>query len=224
MKKFYVVIFLALLAACFSTADGEETGPYFVKVNGGGSLPSLPRMSDELSLQGDENISLGYNFCVSFGRTFLEKSYAMEVYFTVSRYPEFSFQNEAKEFEGNITHYNYALVIKKCFRSDAEKLFPYAGIGLGYGRTSIAAAGGRIDGLEGLALLQLEYRVADNIGLLAEGVYTTSFKEDRYSSPFLEASNEDYIPDSNGEPLNDIFSSVEFRFGVKIWLRPPKRF
>ena len=157
-------------------------------------------------------------------RTFFERQWAAEVYFSVSRYPTFHYENSFEAFNGKATHYGFAVVLKKCLLPESESFIPWIGIGAGYGQLSVVSGAGKIDGFEGLVQLELEQRIRGNISIHAEGVWSPPFSEERYSSPFLEGVNQDVIYDSDENPLNDAFSAFEFRIGVKIWLRPPKQY
>jgi hypothetical protein len=95
---------------------------------------------------------------------------------------------------------------------------------MGYGYTNISRAGGKIDGLQGMVLLQFESRIKDNLTLFMETTFLTTFDRSKYDSSFLESSAYDAILDSNGEPLEERFSSVDLRIGIQAWLKPPSKY
>ncbi|MBU8921354.1 MAG: hypothetical protein KOO63_05995 [Bacteroidales bacterium] len=221
MKALSLFIITTLIAVIPSiSAAGENR--FYLKASGGGSHPILPSLSSELSLQGNEDLSVGYGLAVSLGKTFQNGSWAGEAWVAVSRYPAIHYQNDFENFDADLTKYSYAFVFKRCLRPDSKSFVPWVGIGLGYGSANLINGTGKLDGFEGLAVLQLEHRVKDNISLLVEGIYLISFSEKRFSSPFLETSHHDAIRDSAEKPLNDRFSSFDLRIGVNIWLKPPR--
>jgi hypothetical protein len=220
VKAIRLLIIIAIISV-IPTLTAAEESRFYLKASAGGSYPMLPSLSDELSLQGDEALSPGYSLAVSLGKAFRNKSWAGEVWLSVSRYPSILYQNDFEDFEADLTKYSYAFVFKKCLRPGSKSFVPWAGIGLGYGSASMVSGAGKLDGFEGMAVFQMEHRVKDNISLLLEGVYSISFSEKRFSSPFLEISNNDAILDSIERPLNDRFSSFDLRIGINVWLKPP---
>lgn len=209
----------AIIFISASTASAQE-GDVFLKVSGGGSYPILNDLQDELEVQGEDVFGTGYSLSVSLGRIAWNRVFGAELYFAVSRYPEFFYANEADTFDGQVAHYDFMLLVKRNLYPGNERLRPWLGIGLGYGYSNIARSNGKNDGFQGMASLQVESRVASNIALFAELTYISSFTRDEYDSKFLEASAYDAITGSDGEPLSDRFMSVDFRVGITAWLRP----
>ncbi|MCK4538181.1 MAG: hypothetical protein KAV42_05225 [Candidatus Krumholzibacteria bacterium] len=221
MKTFRLFIITTLIAVIPAMSSARESR-FYLKASGGGSYPMLPSLTTELSIQGNEALSTGYSFAVSLGKTFRNGGWAGEAWLTVSRYPSIHYQNNFEDFNANLSKYSYAFVFKRCLRPGSKSFVPWVGAGLGYGSASLVSGAVKLDGFEGLTLLQLEHRIKDNISLLVEGIYSISFSEKRFSSSFLETSHYDTILDSMENPLNDRFSSFDLRIGVTIWLKPPR--
>ncbi len=231
MKKGTAAVALFLVSILLSHPSEAGESKYFFRFAAGTSLPFIKNLSDELALQGQNSVSPGYSVGVSLGRAFMNNSWSLEGHISISRYPIFHYENNFpedndafQEFEGRLLHYGYFVILKKCFRPGKDKLVPYAGIGAGYGKLDLSSGGGKIDAPEIQVLLQLEHRVGSHVCILAECIWTPLISEEQYSSPFLVENDYDYIAGSNGQPLDDGFSSVDFRLGVKVWLKPPKNF
>jgi hypothetical protein len=75
-----------------------------------------------------------------------------------------------------------------------------------------------------MLLLQFESRIKDNITFFVEGTFLSTFNRDKYDSSFLESSDYDAILDSNGDPLDERFTSVDLRIGIQAWLKPPSKY
>lgn len=227
MKRIFSLVVLLTLSAAAAGSKADQ-GRFFTKFTGGVCVPYLSGLDEELELQGRSGVDPGIAFAVSIGRTLLDDNIAVELSFNLSRHPTFYYNNGlegdlADEFYGKLTHYGFHLAAKKCFRPGSTRFVPYAGMGLGYGNTSLISGGGKIDGFESIAFIQLEHEVRENIRIIAEGMYCWAWTDKKYSSPFLEESDYDNIIDSNELPLEDRYSSIEFRVGVTILLKPLKR-
>lgn len=209
-----------LLAVSVPSSAGAAEDVYF-RAAGGGSHPVMPSLSDELSAQGVDGLSIGWTAGVSLGRTFSDRAWAAELWAEIGRFPSFAYVNEYEEFEADLTAYSFLLVGKRRLLPPGGRLTPWIGLGAGYGQTTIARGGGRIDGFQAAGLLQLESRLRDNISLLVEGSWLIMPGSREFDSPFLEGSAQDRILDSGGDPLSEQYSSWSLRVGVVVRLRPP---
>ena len=214
---------LLLIAALTAPAAAEDSN-IFLKTTIGGSYPFMQNLNAELKTQGRCELSTGLSFSMSIGRAFSKHKWGLELWFDIARYQSFKYENVYESFEGDMTHYNYMLVGKRNLWPSNEIFRPYLGAGLGYGYTTISSAGGKLDGLQGMILLQFESRVKDNITMFLESTFLTTFDKDKYDSSFLESSAHDTILDSNGEPLNERFSTIDLRIGIQVWLKPPSKY
>jgi len=213
-------VLIAALSVPASAADSNV----FMKATVGGSYPFMENLNAELRTQGRHELSAGLSLSMSIGRTFFNHKWALELWFDYARFQSFKYENAYENFEGDMTHYNYMLVGKRNLWPSNEIFRPYLGVGAGYGYTNIARAGGKIDGIEGMVLLQFETRIKDNITMFFESTFLTTFNPSKYDSSFLESSVYDAIQNSSGDPLDERFSSVDLRIGVQVWLKPPSRF
>jgi len=224
MRSFARLAGVMTLAATLAAPAAAADSNVFLKVAVGGSYPFLQNLNDELETQGRDQLATGASIGISLGRMFSERKWGLEAWFDLARYQSFKFENEYESFEGDMTHYNFMLVGKRNLSPSNEKFRPYIGAGMGYGYTNIARAGGKIDGLQGMILLQFEARIRDNIALLLESNFLTTFDKSNYDSSFLESSDYDTILDSNGDPLEDRFTSIDLRIGIQVWLKPPSKY
>lgn len=214
------LLLIAALAAPAAAADSNV----FLKATLGGSYPFMQNLNSELKTQGRCELSTGLSFSMSIGRMFANHKWGLELWFDLARYQSFRYENEYEDFEGDMTHYNYMLVGKRNLWPSNETFRPYLGAGIGYGYTNISSAGGKIDGLQGMVLLQFESRIKDNITMFLESTFLTTFDKDKYDSSFLESSVYDTIVDSNGDPLDERFTSIDLRIGIMVWLKPPSKY
>lgn len=212
----------ALLALLAPAALRAEAGPdnFYLKAGAGYSVPFLDALSGELELQGRGGVDPGYCFGVSLGRTLKRKSFALELHFVVSFYPEFDYGNEHENiFTGNLSHYGYSLVFRKRLPSPSRRLDVSLGAGLGYGRTNLISGGGKISTFEALAILHLEIPASRNAGVFLDATYCSGLQKDSFDNPFIENVPDDVIRDSSGDPLMDRFGAVEIKIGAVIWLK-----
>ncbi len=221
MKNLIITVFALLIVSIPFTPGACVESTFYLKANIGASQPFLSNLSDELVRQGKERVKPGYAFSVALGRSFLEKRWAVDACFTMVFYPGFDYENEHEDFVGDLRHYGYYLVVKRCFRPEGERFIPYAGVGLGYGMTNLLSGGGRIGAFEGLATFQAESVLKDNISIMFESVFALGFQEKRFEKPFLENVREDVIRTSGNGLLEDRYSAFDIRLGIIIRLKPP---
>ncbi len=223
--RFYSSIAAALLLIAALTAPAAaQDSNVFLKTTIGGSYPFMQNLNSELKSQGRCELTTGLSFSMSIGRLFAKRKWGLELWFDVARYQSFKYENAYESFEGEMTHYNYMLVGKRNLWPSNDIFRPYLGAGFGYGYTNISRAGGKLDGLQGMILLQFESRIKDNITMFVESTFLTTFDKDKYDSSFLESSNYDAIFDSNGDPLDERFTSIDLRIGIMAWLKPPSKY
>jgi len=224
MRFFTSMVAALLLAAALTAPAAAADSNVFLKSTIGGSYPLMANLNNELQTQGRCELSSGLSFSMSIGRAFAQHKWGLELWFDLARYQSFKYENAYESFEGDMTHYNFMLVGKRNLWPSNEIFRPYLGAGVGYGYTNIARAGGKIDGLQGMIILQFESRIKDNLTLFMESTFLTTFDKSKYDSSFLESSAYDAILDSNGVPLEERFSSVDLRIGIQAWLKPPSKY
>jgi hypothetical protein len=223
MRRFAITALILLAAASFA-APAWADGNVFLKFTAGGSYPFMNNLNDELKAQGRCGLTTGLSASVSVGRLFAGRKWGAELWFDVARYQSFKYENAYESFSGDITHYDFMLVGKRNLWPSNANFSPYIGAGLGYGYTNIARSGGKIDGMQGMVLLQFESMIKDNITMFIESSFVTTFNKSKYDSSFLESSAYDAILDSNGDPLDERFTSVDLRIGIQAWLKPPRKY
>lgn len=198
--------------------EGEDT--FYLKATLGYVTPLIPSLSDELDRQGrGEELGKGGGLCVTLGRSFLGRSWGIELSAYVSLYTSFRYLNEYEDFYGDLKHYGFGGVVTRRFPLQGGALVPVIGFGAAYGRTELISGGGKLDLFEGITLARVERRIRGNIGILGEFVYTSSLTEDTFESPYLENVSGDVIFTSDYEALEGRFTSLEFRIGVIVWLQ-----
>jgi outer membrane protein W len=231
MRSFTKMTAALLLVAALSAPAAAQNSPtiaqdsnVFMKATIGGSYPFMENLNTELKTQGRCELSTGVSFSMSIGRAFSQHKWALELWFDLARYQSFKYENAYEDFEGDMTHYNFMLVGKRNLWPSNNIFRPYIGAGFGYGYTNIARAGGKIDGLQAMLLMQFESRIKDNLTMFLETTFLTTVDRSKYDSSFLESSAYDAIQDSNGDPLEERFSSVDLRIGIQAWLKPPSKY
>ena len=214
------IIMLILAIVLASPLNAEDGDTFYFKATLGYSKPFIPTLSDELSRQGlGEELGQGGGLNVSLGRSFLNKSWAVEFSAYISLYTSFKYLNEYEDFYGDMRHFGFGGVVLKRFPLGGDALAAAIGGGAAYGRTELISGGGKLDVFEGIALARVERKIRDNIDLAAEIVYTSGFAEDTFDSPYLENVSGDVLFTSDYEALEARFTSLEFRFGVIVWLK-----
>lgn len=231
MRSFTKIAAALLLIAALSAPAAAQNSPtiskdgnVFMKATVGGSYPFMENLNAELKTQGRCELSAGASFSMSIGRAFSKHKWALEAWFDFARYQSFKYENDYESFEGDMTHYNFMLVGKRNLWPTNEIFRPYIGAGFGYGYTNIARAGGKIDGLQAMLIVQFESRIKDNLAMFFESSFLTTLDRSNYDSSFLESSAYDAIQDSNGDPLDERFSSVDLRIGIQAWLKAPAKY
>lgn len=146
-----------------------------------------------------------------------------EANFSASFYQSFHYLNDYdqdgeydEDFEGNLSHQHYALIIRRVLLPGNESFSPFIGLGAGYGVTNLISGGGKLGAFEWQVLAGVETKIKANFSLLLEADYRSAFTTDTYDSPHLENVEGDAVYDSNGSPLEDRFSSFELRIGIVI--------
>jgi len=198
-----------------------QTDRFFFKAAGGYSHPFLPNLSNELETQGHDGLRGGFGGCIALGRTLVEKRWALEFSLAIAYYPSFDYENEFDAFEGKMSHYDFAVIFKRCLLPDAERIVPSIGAGLGYGITNLISGGGKIQTVHALALAQLEAPINDDVSFLLEASYGAGLESKTFENPFLENVPGDVVLDANGIPLEDRFSGFTVRIGIMVWLKAP---
>jgi opacity protein-like surface antigen len=203
---------------CFEQEEG-----YFIRVSGGYSKPGLKNLSDELAVQGSEELKSGYGISVSLGHSVFSENWLVEANFSASFYRSFHYLNDYdqdneydEDFEGNLSHQHYALIVRRVLMPGNERFTPFIGLGAGYGVTNLISGGGKLGAFEWQVLGGFETRIKTNFSLLLEADYRAAFTTDTFDSPHLENVEGDAVYDSNGALLEDRFSSLEFRIGIVI--------
>ena len=218
VRRTLLILILAILLAPPLGAEEEDT--FYLKATLGYSRPFIPALSDELSRQGSgEELGHGGGLNVSLGRSFLNRSWAVELSAYISLYTSFRYLNDYEDFYGDMKHFGFGGVVVKRFPLGGDALAAAIGAGAAYGRTELISGGGKLDVFEGIALARVERRIRDNIDLAAEIAYTRGFAEDTFDAPYLENVSGDVLFTSDYEALEDRFACLEFRLGVIVWLK-----
>ncbi len=220
VQRALITLTLAIVLASPLRGEPEGEDTFYLKATLGYNMPFIPALSDELSRQGlGEKLGQGGGLNISLGRSFLNKSWAVEFSAYISLYTSFRYLNEYEDFYGDMRHFGFGGVVAKRFPLGGDDLTAVLGIGGAYGRTELISGGGKLDVFEGIALARAERKIRENIGLLAEIAYTSGFTEDTFDSPYLENVSGDVLFTSDYEALEARFTSLEFRLGVIIWLK-----
>jgi len=212
LSIFLVVIFCSPLLA----ADGR----FYVRLGTGASIPSLKNLNDELELQGQEKVGVGYGLGVSLGYTFFDERWSLEAHFSTTFYPAFDYDNEYEYFPAKLKHYTYMLVARHNFMSESGRFRPTLGAGIGYGQTSLIVGGGKLGALEGLVTGRLDVSIKSNLDLAFECSYYAGLQSKVFGNPFLENFDTDIVQNSAGDALEDTFRSLDVRIGLTLWLKP----
>ncbi|MBD3180383.1 MAG: hypothetical protein GF417_12870 [Candidatus Latescibacteria bacterium] len=217
MKRifFIISIFLILLSG-ISRAERDEL---FFKVGAGAGASLLNNLSDELETQGNELPFPEYSISVSMGKTFSNNTIRAEAVFGFSLLQDVRYQNEYENFTETMSHYDFALMVRRVFAPERKILSPSLGVGIGYGRTNLIEGAGRIDSFELLGSLQVDSEVRDNMDIFVELFYVQGVSEKKFGSPFLENLDSDVLLDSSGNPLKDRYGVAGLRIGITVWLR-----
>ena len=223
MKRTLVAVIIAIAITSPLRGEEEGTDTFYFKATLGYNRPIIPALSDELDKQGlGEELGQGGGLNISLGRSFLNRSWAVELSAYVSLYTSFRYLNEYEDFYGDMRHFGFGGVVTKRFPLQEDVLAAVVGIGAAYGRTELISGGGKLDVFEGIALARAERKIRGNIWLLAEFAYTTGFTEDAFDSPYLENISGDALFTSDNEALEARFTCLEFRVGVIVWLPKSK--
>lgn len=217
MKRLLPVFLVMILAASPCLAQHKDT--FYLKAAAGYSLPLLSALADELDNQGlGEQLPDGGSISITLGRTFFERSWTVEFSASLSLYRSFKYENEYEDFTGKMSNYAFTGAVTKRFPLRGGKIVPIIGLGMSFGQTNLVAGGGKLKAVETHALFDLEWKVAESIGLLTGITWRAGVTDDTFESPYLENVTGDVIFDSDGEPLEDRFQAVDFRVGVIVWL------
>ncbi len=212
-----LIIFISLSAINSPGALAQDEGlDFFIRVSGGYSAPELENLSGELTSQGSDELGDGYGISLSLGSSLMGSAWMAEATFSASFYESFFYQNEYEDFEGNLSHQRYGLIIWRDLMPGSSRFTPFAGAGLGYGTTKLISGGGKLGSFQWEALGGMQIRVKGNFSLLMEANYRSSFTGDTYDSPYLKNVEGDAVYDSGGSPLKDRYSSLELRIGLVI--------
>lgn len=221
MKRLLTLLLVMILAA--STCLAQQKDTFYLKAAAGYSLPLLSALADELDAQGfGEGLPDGGSISIALGRTFFERSWTVELSASLSLYRSFKYENEYEDFTGKMSNYAFTGVVTKRFPLRGGRIVPIIGFGISYGQTNLVEGGGKLKAVETHALFDLEWKVAENIGLLTGITWRAGVTDDVFQSPYLENVTGDVVFDSNGEPLEDRFQAVDFRVGIIVWL-PEKK-
>jgi hypothetical protein len=217
LKRLLPALLIAIAVAC--PVHGEEKDTFYLKATAGYSLPMLSALSDELELQDlGEKLGNGPCFDVALGRALFGRGWALEVSASKAFYSSFHYMNDLEDFEGEMSHSGFYAVILKRFPLRENSIVPSAGLGIGYGRTELISGGGKMSAFEGIVLARLEARIRGNIGTLLECAYTAGLAGDTFDAPHLENVSGDNVFASDGLPIEDRFSSLEFKMGIIVYL------
>ena len=207
-----------LLLALASPASAQE-GRYFLRAGGGYSIPFLGNLNDELENQGNSTVDPGYSLGISLGRRFSDSRFSVEGHFSTVYYPDFDYKNTTDSFTGQLRHYNYMAIVTWSVLPEGVLFKPVIGTGLGYGLTNLISGGGKLGALEAVFTGRIDSQVGENIELSFECIYYTGMKSEKFENPYLQNVDTDFVADSAGNPLEDTFNSLDFRFGITVYLK-----
>lgn len=222
MKRLIISLSIILALTAFSSRCLPAEKEIYIRVGAGAGQPLLNALSGELERQGREMPVPEYVFAVSAGKVFKDGLFNAEVTFAYSLIPDIRYSNQYEDFLETMSHYDFSLMFRRGLLKSPGRFSPSLGVGFGYGRTNLVEGGGRLESFEILGSALVEYSVGDYWSLFAEAAYTGSLEEDRFSSAYLNSNIDDTLYDSDGYPLNERYSVIEFRVGVVFWLKPPK--
>jgi hypothetical protein len=214
-----IAISLLVLALVASPCIAEQKDTFYLKAEAGYSIPLLSALTDELDEQGlGEQLPDGGSVSITLGRSFFERSWTVELSASLSLYRAFKYENEYEDFTGKLSNYAFTGAVTKRFPIRDGKIVPLIGMGLSYGQTNLVEGGGKLKSAETHVLLDVEWKVAENVGLLTGMTWRAGVTDDTFESPYLENVTGDVIFTSDGKPLEDRFQAFDFRVGVIIWL------
>jgi hypothetical protein len=220
VSKLRAVLAIAFLLGWCSPLHAVS-GRFFVHLDGGASFPSITNLNDELAVQGQDEVGVGYGLGVSIGHTlFEEERWSLELHFATMFYPSFDYENEYEYFPSEMKHYSFALVARRNFMIDSERFHPSLGAGIGYGQTNLVAGGGKLAAAEGIVTGRFGVSIRDNLEIALECSYYAGLQTKEFRAPFLENVNTDVVYTSEGAALEDRFRSLDVRLGLTVWLKP----
>jgi len=225
MKVKTVTVWLAIFVISALLMPTKGLGfedRFFFRANFGASYPSMNNVSNELALQGREDLSRGYGLGLSLGKTFGGGCWSVEGTASIMYFPQLFYQNTYDTFTVQPSHHSYGILVRHRFLFGSERFIPSLGIGLNYATTNLISGGSRINTIEADALCDIEYHLRKNIFLLISAYYYKGLYKDSFNSSTLQSGEDDTIRASSGAVLKDTFDSIELRAGVIVYLMKKK--
>lgn len=217
MKRLWTLSLVMLIVSSPCLSQQKDT--FYLKAAAGYSLPMLSALADELDKQGaGEKLPEGGSISITLGRSFFERAWTVELSASLSLYRSFKYENEYEDFTGKMSNYAFTGVVTKRFPLMEGKIVPIIGFGMSYGQTNLVEGGGKLKAAETHALFDIEWKVAESVGLLTGITWRAGLTDDTFESPYLENVTGDVIFDSDGKPLEDRFQAIDIRVGAIIWL------
>jgi len=219
-RQMFRIVLSVLLLAAFSSPLLSADSRYFLRIGAGAGIPQLKNLNDELALQGRKNVPASYSFGISLGRSFAENQWSLEAHFCAALFDEFDYTNVHDSFPARMRHFSYMAVVRRNFMPEGTIFKPSLGAGIGYGLTTLVSGGGKLGAVEALVTGRIDSSIRSTIDLSLECTYCAGLQSKEFAQPFLENVDTDAVLDSAGNPLKDVYRSLDIRLGFTFWLKP----
>ena len=208
-----------LLLAVYSSPLLSADSRYFLRVGVGASVAQLKNLNAELALQGNKKVPPGCSFGISLGRALVENQWSLEAHFCAVLFNEFDYMSVHDSFPARMRHFSYMAVVRRNFRPEGTIFKPSLGAGIGYGLTTLVSGGGRLGSAEALVTGRIDSSIRSTIDLSLECTYYAGLQSKEFARPFLKNVDTDVVLDSAGNPLKDVYRSLDIRLGFTFWLK-----
>ena len=219
-RHMFRIVLSVLLLAAFSSPLLSADSRYFLRIGAGAGIPQLKNLNDELALQGRKNVPASYSFGISLGRSFAENQWSLEAHFCAALFDEFDYTSVHDSFPARMRHFSYMAVVRRNFMPEGTIFKPSLGAGIGYGLTTLVSGGGKLGAVEALVTGRIDSSIRSTIDLSLECTYCAGLQSKEFAQPFLENVDTDVVLDSAGNPLKDVYRSLDIRLGFTFWLKP----
>ncbi len=213
------IVSSVLLLAAFSSPLLSADSSFFLRVGAGAGFAQLKNLNAELALQGNRKVPPGYSVGISLGRTIAENQWSIEAHFCAALFNEFDYTSAHDSFPARMRHYSYMAVVRRSFRPEGTIFKPSLGAGIGYGLTTLVSGGGKLGAVEALITGRIDSSIRSSVDLSLECTYYAGLQSKEFANPFLKNVDTDSVLDSAGNPLKDVYRSLDIRLGFTFWLR-----
>ena len=185
----------------------------------GRGRPELENLNDELTLQGHKNVPIGYSIGISLGRSFGENQWSLEAHFCAALLTSSTIRapTTASPRGCGIT-----ATWRSCGGTSGRKERSSSPRSA---QASATASRRSSPGAESSARPKRSSRGEstrryETTSISPSNARTTGgFKEGVRSRPFLENVDTDVVLDSSGNPLKEMYRSLDIRLGFTFWLK-----